>query len=176
MSPNWFLGTWTLHPPSKVGPNFSRVFYISLSVIQFMLVATSWSGFLCAFILTWVVILFCFILFYRILELNCTWAWQNANECFIYTVWGKKKLSCFPKSELNDLGMQCHHNSESHPDHNTSLCNQTHHSYHSSFENGFWYLQRGAGSHWTFNVLLLKLYSFHPVQLCTNFMVAAGLL
>ncbi len=52
------------------------------------------------------------------------------NASFI--LYGKKELSFFPKSELNDLGMQCHHNSELHPYHNTSLCNWTHHSYHSS--------------------------------------------
>jgi hypothetical protein len=91
-----------------------------------------------------------------------------------YIPYGKKELSIFPKSELNDLGMQCHYNSESHPYHNTSLCNWAHIIL--LFENGFWYLQRGAGSHWTFNVLLLKLYSFHPVLLWTNCMVAAGLL
>jgi hypothetical protein len=121
MSPNWFLGNWTLHPPSKVGLNFSRAFYISLSVIQFMLVATSWSAFLCAFILTWVVILFYFILPHTGIKLHmsmtaCKWMLH------IYILYGKKELSFFPKSELNDLGMQCRYNSESHPYHNTSSC------------------------------------------------------
>jgi hypothetical protein len=133
-----------LAPPSKAGLNLSRAFYISLSVIQFMLLATSWSAFLCAFILTWVVI---FILFYRILELNCTWAWQHANECFIYTVW-KKRTLIFSKAWIEWFGHAMP------PQLRVTyliiipLCviELTTHII-LLFENCFWYLQRGAGSH-----------------------------
>ncbi len=134
-----------------MGLNLSRALYISLSVIQFMLVATSWSAFLCAFIWTWVVILPNTGIKLHMSMAECKWMLH------IYPVWKKRRTLMFSKVWIKWFGHAMPPQLRVHIPIIIPLCviGLTTHII-LLFENGFWYVQRGAGSHWTFNVLLLK--------------------